>query len=219
MSTWTVEEYTATFDDHDKEYVGKLDANGLFTPNVDGPNPKRRGNGNNVGDVWVVATYKTAEGKTAVAARAHLLVTMPLYVRVRPGGGGPMTAAANIIRFRRRDSEFVYLVPSAAVFELDDAACAIEVGLGAVASRRRSGGWRRRFPRADIETLRELCSVQAIADASPLRRRSSCPPANFPLTTMVLNVTNQCNLSVHVLLRIRRGQDCRYGRTAGRRSS
>jgi quinohemoprotein amine dehydrogenase len=78
--TWSLEEYTATFDDHDIEYVGKLDANGLFTPNVDGPNPKRKLNANNVGDVWVVATYKTAAGKT-IRGRAHLLVTMPLYVR------------------------------------------------------------------------------------------------------------------------------------------
>jgi quinohemoprotein amine dehydrogenase len=78
--TWSMEEYTATFDDHDIEYVGKLDANGLFTPNVDGPNPKRKLNANNVGDVWIVGTYKTPEGKT-VRGRAHLLVTMPLYVR------------------------------------------------------------------------------------------------------------------------------------------
>ncbi len=78
--TWSIEEYTATYDDNDKEYVGTLDSNGLFTPNVDGPNPKRRGNANNVGDVWVVATYKTPEGKV-LRARAHLLVTMPLYVK------------------------------------------------------------------------------------------------------------------------------------------
>ncbi len=49
-------------------------------PNVDGPNPKRRGNGNNIGDVWVIATYKTADGRT-LRARAHLLVTVPLYIR------------------------------------------------------------------------------------------------------------------------------------------
>jgi quinohemoprotein amine dehydrogenase len=78
--TWSIEEFTATFDDTDKEYVGHIDDSGLFTPNVDGPNPKRRGNGNNVGDVWVIATYKTAEGRT-LRARAHLLVTVPLYIR------------------------------------------------------------------------------------------------------------------------------------------
>jgi quinohemoprotein amine dehydrogenase len=78
--TWSVEEFTATFHDDDIQYVGALDDNGLFTPNVDGPNPKRRGSANNVGDVWVIASYKLSDGKT-LRARAHLLVTVPLYIR------------------------------------------------------------------------------------------------------------------------------------------
>ena len=78
--TWAIEEFTATFDDTDKDYVGKIDDTGLFTPNVDGPNPKRRGNGNNVGDVWVIAIYQTPDGRK-LRARAHLLVTVPLYIR------------------------------------------------------------------------------------------------------------------------------------------
>jgi quinohemoprotein amine dehydrogenase len=82
--TWSVDEYPATFEDHDKDFVGTLDQNGLFTPNVDGPNPKRAGNANNTGDVWVVATYKTSDGRT-LRARAHLLVTVPLYVRYDQG--------------------------------------------------------------------------------------------------------------------------------------
>jgi len=78
--TWAIEEYTATFDDTDKDYVGSIDDRGLFTPSVDGPNLKRKGNANNTGDVWVVATYKAPDGR-ALRARAHLLVTVPLYVR------------------------------------------------------------------------------------------------------------------------------------------
>jgi quinohemoprotein amine dehydrogenase len=81
---WGIEEYTATFGDEDKTYVGTLDDNGLFTPNVDGPNPDRRLRGNNVGDVWVLATYKPpADVKDAktIRARAHLVVTVPLYMR------------------------------------------------------------------------------------------------------------------------------------------
>ncbi len=78
--TWSIEEYTATFGDDDKDYVGSIDDNGLFTPNVDGPNLKRPRHANNVGDVWVLATYKTPDGRT-LRARAHLLVTVPLYVR------------------------------------------------------------------------------------------------------------------------------------------
>jgi len=83
-AAWSVEEYTATFDDDDKDFVGTIDgASGLFTPNLDGPNPKRRHGTNNYGDVWVVATYepKNDAAKRPLKARAHLLVTVPLYMK------------------------------------------------------------------------------------------------------------------------------------------
>ena len=73
---WSLEEYPATFGDDDAQYVGVLDQKGLFTPNVDGPNPKRTGNRNNIGDVWVVAEVPAS----MLRARAHLLVTVPLYM-------------------------------------------------------------------------------------------------------------------------------------------
>lgn len=76
---WSIEEYTATFDDDDKQYVGTIDDNGLFTPNVDGPNLKRKNHADNYGDVWVIATYKLPDGKV-LRARGHLLVTVPLYI-------------------------------------------------------------------------------------------------------------------------------------------
>lgn len=78
---WSLEEYTATFGDDDLAYVGALDQNGLFTPNVDGPNPKRTGSRNNIGDVWVVAELNDpAAAARPIRARAHLLVTVPLYM-------------------------------------------------------------------------------------------------------------------------------------------
>jgi quinohemoprotein amine dehydrogenase len=78
-ASWGLEEYTATYDDDDKEFVGAIDASsGLFTPNIDGPNPKRKHNANNYGDVWVVATYQQPK---PIKARAHLLVTVPLYMK------------------------------------------------------------------------------------------------------------------------------------------
>lgn len=82
---WSVEEYGVTYDDDDMKFVGSLDANGLFTPNLDGPNPKRSSSRNNVGDVWAVATY-TPPGKDAkmLKARALLVVTVPLYVKFVP---------------------------------------------------------------------------------------------------------------------------------------
>jgi quinohemoprotein amine dehydrogenase len=81
-ATWTIEEYTATFDDDDRAFVGQIDAKtGLFTPAEDGPNPKRSGNRNNIGDVWVVATHTPAGRSSPLRARAHLVVTVPLYMR------------------------------------------------------------------------------------------------------------------------------------------
>jgi quinohemoprotein amine dehydrogenase len=81
-AAWSLEEYGVTYDDDDLKFVGAIDQHGLFTPNVDGPNPKRSGNRNNVGDVWVVATYQPAEkGARAIKARGQLVVTVPLYVR------------------------------------------------------------------------------------------------------------------------------------------
>jgi quinohemoprotein amine dehydrogenase len=80
---WNLEEYTATFRDDDIQFVGEIAQSGLFTPNVEGPNPKRSGNRNNIGDVWVVATYSStaADGPPKpLKARAHLLVTVPLYM-------------------------------------------------------------------------------------------------------------------------------------------
>jgi quinohemoprotein amine dehydrogenase len=80
-AAWSVEEYTATFDDDDLKFVGEIDrTRGLFTPALDGPNPARSGNRNNIGDVWVVATHQP-EGGPRLRARAHLVVTVPLYMR------------------------------------------------------------------------------------------------------------------------------------------
>ncbi|MBI4477141.1 MAG: quinohemoprotein amine dehydrogenase subunit alpha [Acidobacteria bacterium] len=83
-AAWGLEEYSATFNDDDVKFVGRIDeVTGLFTPNVDGPNPQRSGNRNNVGDVWVVATYSppgAAAGSKPLRSRAHLLVTVPLYL-------------------------------------------------------------------------------------------------------------------------------------------
>jgi len=81
-ATWSIEEYTATFADDDVKFVGGVDAaTGRFTPNVDGPNPDRSGNRNNIGDVWVVATYAPGGDAAPLRARSHLVVAPPLYLR------------------------------------------------------------------------------------------------------------------------------------------
>jgi quinohemoprotein amine dehydrogenase len=88
---WSLEEYTATFGDDDIQFVGALDANGLFTPSLDGPNPKRSGNRNNIGDVWVVAELVSPDARQTdrpLRARAQLLVTVPLYMAWFEDGSG-----------------------------------------------------------------------------------------------------------------------------------
>jgi quinohemoprotein amine dehydrogenase len=83
--TWTLEEYGVTYNDDDLQFVGRIDERGLFTPAEDGPNPRRTGNRNNIGDVWVVATHTPARaGARPLRARAQLVVTVPLYMRWEP---------------------------------------------------------------------------------------------------------------------------------------
>jgi quinohemoprotein amine dehydrogenase len=91
-AAWSMEEYAATYNDDDIKFVGTLnEATGRFTPNIEGPNPARVGSRNNIGDVWVVAKVlgDAKDGKPAptLRARAHLLVTVPLYMRFEPTGG------------------------------------------------------------------------------------------------------------------------------------
>ena len=83
LRSWSVEEFFATFGDDDKDFVGTLSPTGLFTPALEGPNPKRKFNRNNYGDVWVVGTLKSETDKDGKpkSGRAHLVVTIPLYVR------------------------------------------------------------------------------------------------------------------------------------------
>ena len=91
-ASWSIEEYTAIYGDEDIKFVGAIDpATGLFTPNIEGPNPDRVGSRNNVGDVWAVAKYDAdaGDGKPAapLRARAHLLVTVQNYMQFDPAVG------------------------------------------------------------------------------------------------------------------------------------
>jgi quinohemoprotein amine dehydrogenase len=92
-ATWSLEEYATTYDDDDIKYVGTLSPTGLFTPNLDGPNPARHRSRNNVGDVWVVASYTPPGAPGAkprpIKARALLIVTVPLYVKFQPWQAQP----------------------------------------------------------------------------------------------------------------------------------
>lgn len=90
-AAWTIEEYAVTFGDDDTAFVGTIDGQGTFEPALDGPNPERSGERNNVGDVWVVATVSTGPAGVALEpplrARTHLVVSVPVYLR--RGAEGP----------------------------------------------------------------------------------------------------------------------------------
>ena len=102
--------------------------------------------------------------------------------------------------FTAAGRRFLYLVPSAAVFALDDPAAALIDGL---ADRQVPRGdlvadVGTRFPDTDVEQLLdELEQVHAVRTvaAPPPPPPAIIPLTPFPLTTAVLNVTNQCNLS------------------------
>lgn len=80
---WSVEEFIARYDDDDKDFVGQLSPAGFFTPANEGPNPKRKFSGNNVGDVWVVGTYLPTDEPNAkpLVGRCYLIVAVPLYMK------------------------------------------------------------------------------------------------------------------------------------------
>lgn len=76
---WSLEEYYVRPEDDDLKYVGTIDGNGLFTPNIDGPNPDRKRATNNMGDVWVVASYAAPGASRPLLGRSQLIVSPPIY--------------------------------------------------------------------------------------------------------------------------------------------
>jgi len=102
--------------------------------------------------------------------------------------------------FEAFGARFVYMVPSAGIFRLDEAGHAILELLGegdrscdAVieAVSHRFGTERTRETLAELEEIRAVARVGKTPPAVP----NDLPPADFPLNTMVLNVTNKCNLA------------------------
>ena len=105
--------------------------------------------------------------------------------------------------FGAAGARFLYLVPSAAVFALDAPAAALIDALDTRSLSREDllAAVSPRFPDTALEeTLTELEQVRAVGPvaASPAPIPTiipMTPETPFPLTTAVLNVTNQCNLS------------------------
>lgn len=103
-------------------------------------------------------------------------------------------------RFEAAGRPFVYLVPSAAVFALDPIADTIlrllesgPISVSDIVARLGT-----RYGHAEVvSSLGELHAVRAVGTMTPPQPSGPrvIPLTPFPLTTMVLNVTNQCNLS------------------------
>jgi quinohemoprotein amine dehydrogenase len=78
---WSIEEFISHNNDNDKEFVGFIDSNGLFTPAGDGPNPQRRLSADNVGDVWVVAKYAGKETAKPLETKSYLVIAIPDFLQ------------------------------------------------------------------------------------------------------------------------------------------
>jgi uncharacterized protein len=105
-------------------------------------------------------------------------------------------------QFQAAGRHFLYLVPSAAIFELDPPCAAVleELSTDPRTADAIVGALADRFDAAVVRgAISELVDVRAIGythhRASDEGSIKLLPMAPFPLSTLVLNVTNQCNLA------------------------
>jgi uncharacterized protein len=103
-------------------------------------------------------------------------------------------------RFEADGAPYVYLVPSAAIFRLDDPSLAVLDALGDadVAPDALVGSLTPRFEAPVVQNaIGELLGARAIRSvAAPVETIKPKPPKKrIPLTTLVLNVTSKCNLA------------------------
>jgi uncharacterized protein len=102
--------------------------------------------------------------------------------------------------FEAAGERFLYMVPSAGVFHIDEASYDVLRALegGAKSPEELTAALAEVYAAEDIaHALTELHDIRAIGDVRmpPERPLPVLPPEDFPLTTMVLNVTNKCNLA------------------------
>jgi len=95
---------------------------------------------------------------------------------------------------------YVYLVPSAGVFRLDDTSVAVLDALGErdLEPNELVRGLSDRFPASDLRaTVEDLLNVRALRLVDrPVEAPVASPPRKrIPLTTLVMNVTSKCNLA------------------------
>jgi uncharacterized protein len=95
--------------------------------------------------------------------------------------------------------QYLYLVPSGAIFALDNLTSAIIEQLGEGERTKNdllAGLTARGYVATEVEeAIEELHQSHAIANGDGFETTVERAPLPFPLQTLVLNVTNQCNLS------------------------
>jgi uncharacterized protein len=101
--------------------------------------------------------------------------------------------------FEAAGRHFVYLVPSGGIFEIDDSTSAVieRVAQGEVSRNELLGDLvARNFSAPEAaEAIDEMYQSRALVSDDRVIEPAQTPPADFPLQTLVLNLTNQCNLS------------------------
>jgi uncharacterized protein len=94
---------------------------------------------------------------------------------------------------------FLYLVPAGAIFEMDSAVAAVVERLshGAATQDELTASLaEQNLTYAEAaELLGELFQARVIVTQDAVRESLDAPPADFPLQSLVMNLTNQCNLS------------------------
>ena len=102
--------------------------------------------------------------------------------------------------FEAAGRRYLYLVPSAAVFALDDCSEAIlhELSSGPQPVSDLTQNLSARFDAVEVtDTIAELQRIRALGEMSarPAPMPKIVPLRPVPLQTLVINVTNQCNLA------------------------
>ncbi|MBV8841373.1 MAG: hypothetical protein JO307_01055, partial [Bryobacterales bacterium] len=101
--------------------------------------------------------------------------------------------------FQAAGRQFLYLVPSGGIFELDEAALTVidRLGQGEATQERLQADLLERGLREPeaMEAIEDLRQCRALLSGDTGAEFPSPAPAHFPLQTLVLNLTNQCNLS------------------------
>ena len=118
----------------------------------------------------------------------------------RPANNGLALALREFHPFEAGGEHFLYMVPSAGVFHVDTPSWEVLRTLEGqpMSASDLTAALKDRYQAHEVaEAIQELQEIRAIGDVRlpPEGYLPVIPPQDFPLTTMVLNVTNKCNLA------------------------